>query len=65
MNQDLNLNNFETASNLNIPAKAKFAVVIAKTIEKASIFIETVALNRSINIRNFTSRDEAVAWLTE
>ena len=48
-----------------IPILAKFAIVISEAIRNDAHFIETVGRNRSANLRNFESRNEALAWLKE
>ena len=45
-----------------VPRGAKFAVVVGWAITGRP-FIETVAINRGVNIRYFNDMDEAVAWL--
>lgn len=47
------------------PTSFKFAVVVSDTNLEDAQFIETVARNRMMNFMNFTSREEALAWLNE
>ena len=50
-------------SGTGLPSKAKFAVVISEAVKNDAYFLETVARNRSANLKNFESREEALAWL--
>ena len=52
-------------SELDMPENTKFAIVISKENKADPKFIETAAINRSVKIRNFESRDQALAWLAE
>ncbi len=48
-----------------LPQTFRFAIVVSEkqpTINNHN-FIETVAVNRSINMKDFFSREEAVEWL--
>lgn len=46
-----------------VPRHVKFAVVVSEATRKESRFIEDVAMNRNANLRNFETRDQALAWL--
>ncbi len=52
-------------SSAKIPRNTKFAIAISRKTKTDSIFLETAALNRGVIIKNFESKDDALAWLME
>ncbi len=50
---------------LDMPENTKYAIVISEKTKADSKFIETAAINRNVKMRNFESRDQALAWLAE
>ncbi len=46
-----------------IPRNVKFAIIVSDKISDDASFIEIVAQNRHVNIRNCKSRDQALSWL--
>jgi hypothetical protein len=56
---------YETANIAAAPMfrRATFAVVVSPSTATGPPFIETVAVNRGVNIRYFDDYDQALAWL--
>jgi hypothetical protein len=48
---------------VNWPRSIRVALLVGKDTEKDQRFLETVAFNRGIPMKDFTEEDEAIEWL--
>lgn len=56
--------NFIYSFGASLPREIRCAVLVGKGTGEQHRFLETVAVNRGIPIRDFTEESDAVAWLT-